>query len=1236
MTTIYGYIRIKETNDPIPGLVVGVFQSVSESVKDWFEQFPISLGSTITDDGGQFKIEIGNPSPNEPSKQHPKLILAVLSPSTEETINVVVSQTLNKRLLHFMELPVLQSGQTEAVIICLSQKQLEQFKIPTLKSKQKVSVEDSVDRLVANYKQDQHFHQLLKEKLAPMRQEKIEHRRKTAAKAKKFTAKLQATPKSVRNQALFVHRNDPQYEKKLITAKRNAMETSLEYIKKNEIERSKSNPVNIAVTATLTDLGRAGITINLIEREEIIDQEQLCALLNAKRGGTELVRARNLLQDYKERKEREERLRNALSSTEEEMPPGEPESPESPETGEPDTSVSRQVRGQLSDMPGPNGSALPMQRLFIQDGTLVWGHAQHGETEGDESYKPAEDMSNKLGQSPADVPAFHDFYHLQIAFKHVWSEAFDGQLKKDIEDLYEAYNKLQKEYGVEFALIPELEEIQDLLIFTQELAGTDIDDPIDPIVKTIFQVDQATWNELSNDQRLELHRLASNIKYNEEKLLRRPSQYDEIARILSRAIQHDREAGQNIIGTPCGLRSRLTRLLSEIHNSLKEPYAFHYFAPDYTNFGLMLTYRQLWEPQQYQVGDLVATIPLAPGEKRKFDTKQVIKRSRAEKELDKALSSRSGESTITQRADAEIVNKATRQSNFTMTAEGTFRFGIGEITASTEFKHDQTQESSSVKKDFREAVLKAAQEYKQERSLEVTTTDELTTETTTSGELSNPNNEISVTYMLWELERQYRISERIHRVTPVIMVAQDVPAPHEITESWLLTHEWILRRVLLDDSLQTALDYLRDAFAGEEVSIAVRKATWQKQVELVDKLEAIVESKLAARDALHRVLIDTQERRDLAEAGEGTLSTEIAQAIFSGGWSLLDDEGVTNTEKQKARLKAIETELKYLDETLSAAQERLSRGETALNEATRAYTTALENQTNRRVAIDQLRIHVKQNVLYYMQAIWDHEPPDQRFFRLYHVEVDLPESTTRTCRLRRATDEDIAAGLPTVERSGDRYILYGCEAPSLPTPRSNTKQLVEIADLDNPLGYKGNYIIFPLKTCLYLTNFMMREFFDDYFGVRDPDLLANFSTEELLEYTEAFLKDLNDPESALHNPESGSYVSDSEGERMREALRTLVLKKFQQPRRDSDLVIVPTGELFMEALLGKQALLEDFKMIHRGYDVVKARAELRELELENLRKAARLLQEEPNLEDPDVDKRIVVEGTKDIHVELPE
>jgi hypothetical protein len=501
----------------------------------------------------------------------------------------------------------------------------------------------------------------------------------------------------------------------------------------------------------------------------------------------------------------------------------------------------------------------------------------------------------------------------------------------------------------------------------------------------------------------------------------------------------------------------------------------------------------------------------------------------------------------------------------------------------------------------------------------VRTTDEITTETTTSGEISNPNNEITVTYLLYELERQYKISERIHRVTPVILVAQDMPAPNDITESWLLANQWILRRVLLDDSLRPALESLSNAFAGEEVSIEVNKAAWEKQVALVTELEGAVKGFKSARDELRELLITTEESRATAAADEATTGQKVWAAILTGGLSLAAGESSSEEKAERLEIarRAIESRLKYLEQTMQEAQEQLVSAHQTLNEATRVYTKSLEIQTNRRVAIDQLRIHVKENIFYYMQAIWDHEPPDQRFFRLYHVEVDLPESPTRSFGFRRATGEDLEMGIPTIEYGGVRYIIE-LEPPAMPDPVTpNRKMLVEIADLDRPLGYKGNYIIYPLKTCLYLTNFMMREFFDDYFGVRDPDVTANFTVEELLTYAEALIRD-------------GKLTNDQ-----RAALQSIVMTKLRQPRRDSDLVVVPTGELFMEALLGEHVLLENFKLSHRFVDMAKARAEWRQTEIENLRRAALLLQEPPDLEDPDIDKRIVVEGRSNTTINVP-
>src|SRR5262249_28779541 len=49
---------------------------------------------------------------------------------------------------------------------------------------------------------------------------------------------------------------------------------------------------------------------------------------------------------------------------------------------------------------------------------------------------------------------------------------------------------------------------------------------------------------------------------------------------------------------------------------------------------------------------------------------------------------------------------------------------------------------------------------------------------------------------------------------------------------------------------------------------------------------------------------------------------------------------------------------------------------------------------------------------------------------------------------------------------------------------------VEIADIYNPLGYKGNHIIFPLKRKCYLTTYMLQEFIDENYNLKDTDVFA--------------------------------------------------------------------------------------------------------------------------------------------------
>jgi hypothetical protein len=832
-----------------------------------------------------------------------------------------------------------------------------------------------------------------------------------------------------------------------------------------------------------------------------------------------------------------------------------------------------------------------------------------------------------LRGGPADATAFHDFNVLQIAFKNVWQHAYDQNVQALVEQLYLEHMKLYDAAGLQLPNFGTITDVDDLMKFFQ-VTPTSIPppenlmvanpawDPSKPALSSnpiaaAFEQALGLANTVpalipSIDLNLVLNTFQAGWVWDK---LSSEQQYWvwEQGAIVNDSSRSDDEKAQAkkiayaILSNPAGPASRIATLLYKLGQALNEPYAFDVFAPHSYNFGLMLTYRQKWEPGEYQAGDLVATVPLAPGESRKYSTRRVVKNSRAAKEVEKSLTSSAYQSSDTARAESDIMKRTTTATNFKMNADGSFNIGIGSIHSSTEFSTNQGTESAATKKDFHEATLKAAQEFRLERSVEVDTTSSVEEEQTTSGEIANPNNEITVTYLFYELQRRYQISEMLYRVRPVILVALDMPAPHEIDEAWLIQYQWIIARALLDDSFRPALSYLNTGFAGDEVGTEVKKRHWETQRDLVSKLEDVARIQLETRDSLRQTLVATQLQKDLLPDMPGALK------IFTMGI----DPSDAAKDVFEANIKSLQTRLGYAEGALADAQDKLKQAASAFETATKDYTAALQNKFTRRVAIDQLRIHVKQNILYYMQAIWSQRVADQTFFELYKLPIVCPEPSDTALPL--AGMRGVIGRFANVAAQG----LWNIVA-SLPAPSAAWKEheLVELADLDNPLGFKGNFIIFPMKQHCYLTLYMLQDFIDGFTnGLRDPDKIAYFLETFDQHWLDAQTNGTTTVDGETFTPAQlkqrlGEYVSIG--------------------HRSTDEIIVPTGQLFIEALPGSHPVLEDFKLLHRIEDVRKVKAEVRHAELENLRLAARVLAGQ--LRDPDIEKTILVEGDAGVTV----
>lgn len=795
------------------------------------------------------------------------------------------------------------------------------------------------------------------------------------------------------------------------------------------------------------------------------------------------------------------------------------------------------------DSPTSSGNGSPVPTRNIPD--IVWSVLDAPGAGTSSGRTTLKDLANEvraieLASGPADATAFYDFQTIQIAFDHVWHDAFD-------EDVLETALDLHRE--------------------VTRVGGAPDPAPGTNPIETLRSEARIALRELGGLAGGLFSSGLSGARYNEV--------------IPTRPIQGP-------------LETELGSLLSELEGRLLEPYRFTTYAADETgtsvNFGLVVTYRQTWEPLGYQAGKLVRTLTLAPGEERTYVKKrsESVKKKSSAKDVFKD-SLKTDDTSTTRTADA-IVEAAQSQTGFSLSYTG---------TVGASFTVNAAKSSSDTRQQFREAVQKVARDHESERSTEVSTETSFETSAEETGKITNPNDELAVTYLFYELQRRFRVKERIQKITPVVLVAQHVPSPHEITLAWLIQNDWILKRVLLDPSFAPALEGLSRSLTGDKLTVDHLKRDVTDQRALVKKVQenlAGLRNQVAQRYAsLER---SVQDREAVLEGQSRESFLHKIGDLFTGS----DEE---TQDAARLREDMARDAFDRADRAERALADQLERELSVLQEMSQKYVEAEATFQNRLVELSRLRLHVKSNILYYMQAIWDHEPPDQRFFRLHQIQVPKLDGTLNY----RLIDDPSALPMPPSWQPPQTVQVTATIAdPTAEAP------LVEIADLDRPLGYKGNYMIFPLTSPNVLTRYMSVPYADTVSGVRDPDDLGNYTLSELDDYVCCLKNNLPDADLQALLPG------------INQAYQALLASA--HPLEDT--VIVPSSSLFIAALPTDRPILEDFKLLHRAADVEKVLAEVRQGELENVRRAARILAND--LADPDIEKTTLVQGVSTVAV----
>ncbi|MEO8018238.1 MAG: hypothetical protein ABI769_10520 [Pseudomonadota bacterium] len=790
----------------------------------------------------------------------------------------------------------------------------------------------------------------------------------------------------------------------------------------------------------------------------------------------------------------------------------------------------------------------------------------------------------QLKSGPADVPAFYDFHQLQIAFDFVWQHALDDGI---IEATNQLANTLIENGGDPLPAVTNSSnpikalklEAQHVQLAQRSLQSTGV----------MYRAPAPSMPDATNPTPPPLPPKPPIIH---------PPFFD-----LTNAVLVDWKVDPQ---DPLGI----------LENLINERYKFEVFAPGTTNFGLLVTYRQKWVPITYQVGDLVKTLTLAPKETRKVTSKRVIHKERSVKEMEANQRNRKDEINETMRSEAEIVQKAQDKNSFNTTSKGGYNVGYSSGEGTTNFTKEAEASSQETKKSFHEAVLKAAQEFKDERKVEVETKDTDESEYTDSAEISNPNDELTVTYLFYELQRRYRVSEHIHRLSPVVLVAMEVPNPNRASiDKMLLGHSWIINRVLLDDRYRPALDYLCTRIVGDELALrelANSVASVKDAVETLKKLHRDMENTKKAAELALDLAISRRADKVANENTEGVVEHAFESVFGSGSGEDVEAARIREDLKKDIYERAVRDE--------KDLRMRLDGEVAALTQAQAEYARANAEHSNRLLQIAGLRAHFKENVLYYMQAIWSFTFKDQIFFSLSSIKVPKLTAVQKTYSL--AVPDELPLSITPKPGQIVLEVRADVQLNSTMDPAQDFLTLAEVADLDSPLGFKGNYMMFPLKQSNALTDFMMVPYIDSELGIHDPDDLGSWTPEDFAKYARCLQKQMKDE------------LTEAEYAALQSQLEEQYKRIVSSPRLNNDEVIVPTSSLYIEALPGAHPLLEDFKLAHRLLDVKNAAIKNDMLKLECLRYAGRLLDGE--YEDPEIERKIQINGAAPAIVVTPE
>ena len=229
--------------------------------------------------------------------------------------------------------------------------------------------------------------------------------------------------------------------------------------------------------------------------------------------------------------------------------------------------------------------------------------------------------------------------------------------------------------------------------------------------------------------------------------------------------------------------------------------------PTFLRWGAMVQFQQEWWDLGFSLGDLLYSIPLAPGEETNIATVDWRRQDYAKRNT--TLDESSFQDTTINR-DQAIDETVTMNSDKNV-CSGTVGGGVGisygplSIGASGQYStaHDVVNSTSEATSNINDRIHQASLTTRQTKAYSIVETTQQEQSTVSTRVLRNHNHCHTITFQYFEVLRQFRISTKPISIRPVLFVPF---VPTQFTINEVLKYGYILRRGLIDTTLQSVFD----------------------------------------------------------------------------------------------------------------------------------------------------------------------------------------------------------------------------------------------------------------------------------------------------------------------------------------------------------------------------------------------------------------------------------------------